>query len=235
MRWPGLLVRRPILTLRIAALYVAYGVARALAFATESSRARAAWAAMTVPAIVMLLVAGSVTRGFEASTHGPFEARGSVSMSFAVEPSDGALQRAFLVMNAEVSDDVAPVPTLGTETIWVEGYVSGAGDDDVIDPRFVRQDLRPANDLFARALDVCCRREPGLLRMDVSQLLHGAPVTVDDLLRDGRLELVVGTHTKVRSAVLVVCRGDAVDDARCEFVSWPAARRPAGRVPTLGF
>lgn len=208
-------------------LLVAYVVVRGLALATESTRARAFWAAMTVPAFVVLLVAASLTRAHEAQHQGPFVARAgpSVPMSFSVAHVEGVVTTAFVVMTAEVRG-VKPVPALGTEAVWVEGYVSGAGDEDVIDPRYLRQDLRPTNDLFARALDVCCRVRPGLLRIDVSKLLQGAPVSVTDLLRDGRLDLVVGTHTEVRDAALVVCwneiedRPNAWTDRTCQVVPW---------------
>ncbi|MEQ8280326.1 MAG: hypothetical protein RMA76_13420 [Deltaproteobacteria bacterium] len=202
MRWL-FFARRPLLAARLVVVATAYLCVAFLALTIESERAKRVWAAMTVPGIVLLLLVGSLSRWYEGH-QGPFVAQpgepNGVRMSFVVDRVPGEVTTAQLVFGAEVR---GVTQRFGSEAIWLEGIVSGG--DAAVDPRFVREDLRPTNDLFGRALDVCCRERKGALPIDLSRLLRGSSVTATDLLRDGRLDLALGTHTTVDAAALYVC------------------------------
>lgn len=190
------------LWLRIAGLYALYLVARGLTAVFESRPVRTLWAAMFVPAVVSLVMIASLTRSLENEV-GPFDGR-QVPMVFEVEPVVGEITSAHLILDAAVQLRAGEVRS--SEAIWVEGYVSGRPEAQLVRPSFVREDLSATNTLFADALEVCCRQRPGRLRIELHRLLFGSNATVTALLADGRLDVVVANDTQIDYAALVVCQ-----------------------------
>ena len=115
----------------------------------------------------------------------------------------GRIMSSRLALNARMHLPNNQLP--GTEAIWVDGILSGTPYRGFLNRDRIRHDLSLTNHTFFERLDTCCRKRVGWAELALEELLAGSSVTEEDVLRDGRVDVVIADDTEVLAAELEIC------------------------------